>query len=819
MLSLLKNIAKFAVLFVIGVYVSIWAFSPYAAHHFISQYLEGQYLQGQYLEDQPLELGDETSIRYNPFLSKLTIDSLTVNQNATRVLTLSSLSIELSAYRLLSDEVNVSELLIDGLYLLVNKQKTSLSIAGFNLSSGVDKTQVDTESKEDTNNTSQADESPLQLIIPQLLLTNSKIEIIDEASSHVLHIKDLEIDVTTLTPSQQRLSLTMLADFNDADLYLSATTDLKNALGDINIDVDIEDIDLKKFSDYFEPHISLDNGFISYKGQHTVKLMETGLHLDVSDFGVSTQGMQVNKNDLHFSLGENDFNSPLLSVELTNDAELTVKSGGDLLWKDVSVFHKTKDQVLVAITQLALNDLDIFSENGEYKITINETSLSDSFFSNNTDDEIPALTLFSRLELKEMAISNTNFALNTIELTGLHANVSIDEDKQIKNLVLSLEELAKAAGDQKQDTIAKTDPVAVEKTEPEKELETVQKANEFHITLNRFSLVDSANIQFSDLSVSPNYARYINVNELSAGPFDNQNPNQTSLITVKGTSNQYATFDFKVKAKPFLIAPEYDVKGLLNQMNIASLTPYVKDALGYEIESGQLDLNLDVQLIGTLIDGDAHILLRGIEMSSVENYEHKESSSQTYVPLNAALGMLKDDDGNVDLDLPLSGDTSSPSFGLSGFLSLIVKRATIAGAKEYLTMTFVPYAGLVKIVMAADKHLLKLEISDLEYIPTEVDVPDDQPEFLMSFEKLLNDKTDLQIKLCGVSSAEDIGKEQGTKLSKAEIETLISISEKRAENFKQYMVEERKVSSSRLLLCKPKLDRGVGIKPHLSFEI
>ena len=180
--------------------------------------------------------------------------------------------------------------------------------------------------------------------------------------------------------------------------------------------------------------------------------------------------------------------------------------------------------------------------------------------------------------------------------------------------------------------------------------------------------------------------------------------------------------------------------------------------------------------------------------------------------------MLKDSDGNVDLDLPISGDTSSPSFGLSGFLTLIVKRATIAGAKEYLTMTFVPYASLVKIVLAADRHLLKLEISNLNYQPTVVEVSEEQEAFLTTFADLLKDKTDLQIKLCGVSNAEDLGKSKGSKLNKDEIETLINISEQRGNNFKKYMVEEKEISSSRLLLCKPRINNGVESIPHIRFE-
>ena len=122
-------------------------------------------------------------------------------------------------------------------------------------------------------------------------------------------------------------------------------------------------------------------------------------------------------------------------------------------------------------------------------------------------------------------------------------------------------------------------------------------------------------------------------------------------------------------------------------------------------------------------------------------------------------------------------------------------------------------------MIAADKHLLKLEISNLNYTPTAIEVGDDQQEFITTFSELLTDKSDLQIKLCGVSTAADIGKERGEKLTAVEIEALIKLSEQRGNAFKQYMVEEKHISSSRLLLCKPRIDNRKEAVPHIKFEV
>lgn len=807
----------------------------------------------QYLGEYELELADDTTIRYNPFLSKLSIDSLAIHNKDTKVLALSSLTLEVSAYQLISNKVNVSEFVIDGLYLVVNKQENSLQIAGFTVPNG----ETGEEKKEEKNSNNinpngrggniesglsgaaqqsendQESELALQLIMPKMIITNSTVEMVDAGTSHLLNLNEVDVKVTKITPALQDLSISVLADFNGSDISLSASTEMHDELGDIDFEIDVSKINLYKLNHFFAPHLTVQHGFISYQGKHKLKLLKSGIRLEISDLGFSTQGIEMNKRDVHVTLGEQDFNSPLVTVDLSNDAKLTIAGQGDLIWKDAMVFNKTQNQVLAAISQLELKDLDIHSEGGQYTVSINETSLLDSFFSNDTEDEIPALTLFTELNIKNTELTNEQLIIDSVDLAGLKSNIQLDNEKRIKNLIINIEALSKTiAGD---DEVNGTEKITAKNNnegnksitimsqlnsneEVKEEVKEESDKKAFHLKLNRFNIVDGANIQFSDQSVSPNYSRYVKITELSAGSFDTQQPELTSVITLKGSSNGYSSFDFVALIKPFLEVPEYQVKGGLNQMDLESLTAYVKDALGYEIESGQLDLDVTVELIGTKIKGNSHIVLRGIELSSIENYEKEESSTQSYIPFNTALGMLKDGNGNVELDLPISGDTSSPSFGLSGFVSLLVKRATIAGAKEYLTMTFVPYASLVKIVMAADKHLLKLEISNLNYAPTEVDVTKAQAEFLTTFTSLLKDKTDLQIRLCGVSTAEDIGKEKGGKLTQDDIEALIKISELRANSFKEYMVEEKEISSSRLLLCKPRINNTLQAVPHIQFE-
>jgi hypothetical protein len=180
--------------------------------------------------------------------------------------------------------------------------------------------------------------------------------------------------------------------------------------------------------------------------------------------------------------------------------------------------------------------------------------------------------------------------------------------------------------------------------------------------------------------------------------------------------------------------------------------------------------------------------------------------------------MLKDGDGNVELDIPLTGSTDDPSFGMSGFISLMVKQATMSAAKEYLMATFVPYANVVNIAMSAGGYLLKVRFNDLEFPVKETQLTDHHSEFLTQFSSLMKDKLDTQLTLCAIATPEDINKPLGAAITdKDEIKQLAKLSEQRLNAFKDYMVKEQGIASARLLLCYPKIDSSIGAKPRITF--
>lgn len=819
MVNLLKKIAKLAVLSILAVYLLVWALSPIAVNYFVSDYLK----------IQQLTLDPKSTVRYNPFFSRLSIKDATIkNTQAENVVGISSLILELSLYQLLEDKISVSEFSIDGLYLAVNKDAASLTVGGIQIPSLADNNSHQPNTVEITQVDSELD-FPYQVVMEKMTLQNSLIDMTEDGHQHLLRLDNVEIIDFGATQSRQNVSLSLMGDLDGADISISANVALNNRLGTLGVDASVSNLNIGAFAHLTSPHIQTLQGLISYQGMHTLKIADSGIRVDIDNFKLSGQNIEAHKNGLQLVLGEQALQTNFLSLEILPESGIKFLAGGDLLLRHVNFYNKNKSQVLLALRELSLDDIDVYSEDEQYKVTVNNISILDSLVSDNVENELPALTQFATLNINDSIFTNDALVIDTVELGGLKTSAQMNKDKSLQNLIFSVEEISAALNskeDENEQAIqqaidTETNDQSLDRSDTKiiAESQSITSNPKFNFKLNQFSLVNKAEIQFSDFSISPSYNRQISINHFSAGPFDTQIPDQKSIIKVKGRSNKYASFDFTINAKPFLGTARYKLKGDVKEIDLPGLSPYIKEALDYEINSGQLDLKLEVDLVGSSLKGESSVLLRGIELTSLDHDEVEDSSIQTSIPFNVALGMLKDGDGNVELDLPLSGDINSPSFGFSGFLTLLVKQATIIGAREYLAVTLIPYAGLVTVAVVADRYMLKIKINNLDYLPSEDSVPVENEKFLSAFAALLKDKPDLNVKLCGVSTAADIGKEKGSIISSPEdIQALKTLAIKRAVNFKEYMVDEKGLTSSRLLLCNPKIDSSFGAIPHLKFE-
>lgn len=609
------------------------------------------------------------------------------------------------------------------------------------------------------------------------------------------------------------------------------------------------------------------------------EIAEQSINTNIQETVLSTNGLSAYTKDQHISLGKLLYKVTGLSVGAHTDksakTQLTALNASSQLSLNTALVEvlpnnnkpspsKITDtavkkleqnnttQTFVAFDQLTLNNITPkLSTNTNLdladaiSVMIDSVELSDLLFSQNTSNDLPPLATVDTINITNIEGSAKALSVNEVNIEGISSDIILNQNKALANLVnfsasqaeqvspntpkeiiapVKAPNVAKSAKKSKnkarkksqknnkkgkKQTIIETPPLPVETETP------------FYLTLNGLNIVNSNNINFTDNSVNPAYKRSFAIKELSVGHLSNRKnavENETP-VTLKGRSNKYANFDFGGFIKPFALKPTYHIKGQLNELSLPDVSTYMKDALKLELKSGQLNTKLDVTLIDDDIDGEVSININGLETKAANSDQKNLVKDQVGIPFNTALGMLKDGNGDLKLDVPLSGKTSSPSFGVSSFIALITKKAVMSATQDYLMTTFVPYANIVSVAMVAGEFLLKLRFEDLIYTPTQTQLTSEQDEYITQFAGLMKSRKDTRVKICAISTPADIGLTLEEQLTPEHTKTLKDIGYEREEAFKAYVVEKAEIESGRILLCAPQIDTSKNAKPRMVISV
>lgn len=854
-----KRLSQILVIFFITLYCLIWLLSPVIIRYSVNTY-------GL---PKPLALTADSNIRYNPFTAHLTISNLNVKLNEdSSALKLSSLDAELDLHQLLFDEIYIAEFSVDGIFIPITINDTSLNVAGFELKNENKDVNPDVALKE-----SPEPEFPYQVIIPKFTLKNANIDLQHFEKQHIIKLDTFTLQDILLSNTQQAIHLQLVSSLNGAPINVKIDGGLLKQQGQVNVELRADDIDLNVASSFFPPSITDLSGKVSYtskfnvvleKDQTLIEINELRLGLNnlilqqeemtfavkkqiiqvnqqttkpkqentftiaineqqtdvnIPDLLWSINGMQAKKNDIMLDVESQSFHAVKSVFSLPLGQAPIINSTLDITLDGISATSIESNALLADLTNVSATNINFSLAEEQPKANIDTIKISGSEFSKNLAEKMPALAAFDELLIKDTAFSPTRLSINDISLAGLKSHILLNKDKQMSTLVNVNSPSSRndpninnaIASSKEASEITDNEPVTTnERLEPAK----------FSFKLGMFSIANEAQIEFKDSSVKPHYERSVNLKHFTLTGLDTAVPEQQMDLVMKGNSDKYASFDIHGRGTPLAIERKLQVKAVIKELSLPSISSYIKHALKYEIESGQLDLTLDAGILGNKLNGDIDLLLRGVEFTAADEPERDVVTQGFSVPFNVALGMLKDSDGNVELSLPLKGDTSSPSFGLSGLLTLLVKQATMSAAKDYLITTFVPYASVMKVAMAAGEFALKLRINDLSYPAGATELNLEQIEFSRQMSVMLADRKSVNVKLCAVSTASDLNLADKSQLKQADnIERLHALSKQRVENFKAYLVDELNVSSSRLLFCTPQIDSSNEAKARIKFVI
>ena len=111
-----------------------------------------------------------------------------------------------------------------------------------------------------------------------------------------------------------------------------------------------------------------------------------------------------------------------------------------------------------------------------------------------------------------------------------------------------------------------------------------------------------------------------------------------------------------------------DVKVIFRNVDMHDLTPYSAQFAGYSIEKGALDVDVDYRVQDRRLVAGHHVIAKDLRLGP-----KVEGSKAPPLPLRLAIALLKDKDGNIDLEVPIEGTVDSPEFSYKSVMWQAIK--------------------------------------------------------------------------------------------------------------------------------------------------
>jgi uncharacterized protein involved in outer membrane biogenesis len=331
--------------------------------------------------------------------------------------------------------------------------------------------------------------------------------------------------------------------------------------------------------------------------------------------------------------------------------------------------------------------------------------------------------------LKKLTVSKIDFTLSPdtlhiadVQLIGSSGKIVIDESRKVNFALMAREQ----APDE--NSVA---PSPVEDSDT---------GTGFPVRIDRIKISDSK-LEFSDLSLRPQFATKIhNLSGVVTGI--STSPDARARLTFNGDVDKYG--DAKIGGEIAMADPKRftDITMAFRNIEMNTMTPYSGRFAGRRIDSGRLSLNLEYKIKNSQLLGENTIILDRLTLG-----DRVESPDAVSLPLDLAIAILEDQDGRIDIGLPVRGNLEDPEFSYGH----LIWQALVNVIKKIITSPFRALGGLFGDGMENP--------NSVAFAPGSFTVSAPEREKLEKLASVLTKRPQLQLMVQGRYSVEQDGEE------------------------------------------------------------
>ncbi|HOX56606.1 MAG TPA: DUF748 domain-containing protein [Candidatus Paceibacterota bacterium] len=255
------------------------------------------------------------------------------------------------------------------------------------------------------------------------------------------------------------------------------------------------------------------------------------------------------------------------------------------------------------------------------------------------------------------------------------------------------------------------------------------KAGEFPMQLGALVLENAA-FHFADESIQPHCT--FDVQELSGTVKGLSSQEQsTAMVDLGGKVEATSPFSILGKVNPLARDPQLALAVAFTNMDLTALSTYLEKFAGHPLNKGKLFMDLHYDISQRQLKAENKFRIDHFTLGP-----RNESTNATSLPVKLAVALLKDRNGQINLDIPLSGRTDDPQFKIAPIVAKVVVNLIMKAATS-------PFSLLGGLVGGGE------ELSFVEFQPGLAEIPDAEAQKLDKLVQALYERPAVNLEIAG----------------------------------------------------------------------
>ncbi len=246
--------------------------------------------------------------------------------------------------------------------------------------------------------------------------------------------------------------------------------------------------------------------------------------------------------------------------------------------------------------------------------------------------------------------------------------------------------------------------------------------------------LQNGRVDFSDRFVKPNYSATVtqlggSVKGLSSAP------DTLAELDLRGNYASNAPVQVTARFNPLTEKKFLDLQAKVSDIDLVDFSPYSGKFAGYNITKGKLSMDAAYKLQDRQLTAQNRLLIDQLTFG-----DKVESPDATQLPVLLAIALLKNNRGQIDIQLPIAGSLDDPQFSVGGLIFKVIGNLFVKAVTS-------PFALLGSLF--GDSQ----ELSQLGFAPGRASLDEAAVQKLQTLSKAMREREGLTLEITASSDS------------------------------------------------------------------